>query len=48
MIVAIVVEEDLEAVDVLFTVNGASVLVSDEGIGVIDDAEVDNMDVAGS
>lgn len=53
MVVAIVVEEALEAVDVLLTDDGASVLVSDEEIGVDDDddddaEEVDNMDVAGS
>lgn len=51
MVVAIVVEEALEAVDVLLTDDGASVLVSDEDIGVDDDddaEEVDNLDVAGS
>lgn len=51
MVVAIVVEEALEAVDVLLTDDGASVLVSDEEIGVGDDddvEEVDTMDVAGS
>lgn len=51
MVVAIVVEEALEAVDVLLTDDGASVLVSDEEIGVDDDddvKEVDTMDVAGS